>query len=282
MRPTLIGVPWDITTLGRKGARLAPEAIREELRRRLHPFDAVTGRAVEWEDAGDASVGVTHEEMLEGVRGVVSDRWKNGTGSVIGFLGGDHGVAYAGIRAVCSHFPELVVLNLDSHLDLRPPEQGPSNGDWARRMLEDLHRPLVEVGRGRFSNDEGSFETARKWGVLVVPAEELRRRGVPEAMKGVEAKVEAGRDVYLSLDIDVVQQAWAPGASAPSVDGVTVEEFLDIIDWASGRFRVRAFDICEVNPSVDPTGMTARLAGYAALRLLSQSTSRSPVSPASG
>ncbi|MCI4352273.1 MAG: arginase family protein [Thermoplasmata archaeon] len=270
MDPILLGVPWDGTTLGRKGARLAPGAIREELRQRLHPYDAASGHMVRWGDAGDATVGATHDEMLDGVSNAVAEQWKAGERPVIGLLGGDHAVAYAGIRAVRPFFPELMVLSLDSHLDLRPRDQGPSNGNWALRMIEDFRRPLVEIGRGRFSNDEGLFETARKSGVHVVPASELRRRGVSRAVEPVEAVTESGRDVYLSIDIDVVHQAAAPGATAPSVDGIAVDDLLDLLEWASRRFRVRAFDICEVNPPVDPTSVTARLAGYAALSLLSR------------
>lgn len=277
MDPILLGVPWDGTTLGRKGARLAPASIREELRQRLHSYDAATSHTVRWHDAGDATVGSTHDEMLEGVNNAVSDQWKAGARPVLGLLGGDHAVAYAGIRAVRPYFPELMVLSLDSHLDLRPRDQGPSNGNWALRMIEDFQRPLVEFGRGRFSNDEGLFETARKSGVHVVPASELRRRGVPRAVEPVEAATESGRDVYLSIDIDVVQQSAAPGATAPSVDGIAVDDLLDLVEWASRRFRIRAFDICEVNPPVDPTGVTARLAGYAALSLMSRVAPEDPM-----
>ncbi|MCI4348310.1 MAG: arginase family protein, partial [Thermoplasmata archaeon] len=150
MDPILLGVPWDGTTLGRKGARLAPAAIREELRQRLHPYDAATSHIVRWHDAGDATVGSMHDEMLEGVNNAISDQWKAGARPVLGLLGGDHAVAYAGVRAVRPYFPELMVLSLDSHLDLRPRDQGPSNGNWALRMIEDFQRPLVEFGRGRF------------------------------------------------------------------------------------------------------------------------------------
>jgi formiminoglutamase len=282
MNPILVGVPWDATTLGRKGAQLAPAAIREELRHRLHPYDAEARRSVQWEDAGDARVGGTYDEMLEGVTGIVSDRWRAGPQDLIGFLGGDHAVAYAGIRAVRSHFPDLTVLSLDSHLDLRPQGRAPSNGNWALRMIEDFHHPLVEVGRGRFSNDEGTLETAEKIGVCVVPAAKIREQGVAGSLGPAEKAIALGRDVYLSIDIDVVHQAAAPGVSAPSVDGISVEDLLEIIGWASRRFRVRAFDMCEVNPSVDPMGLTARLAGYVVLGLLSQMASeglagRSPV-----
>jgi formimidoylglutamase len=279
MNPILVGVPWDATTLGRKGARLAPSAIREELRHRLHPYDAEARRLVRWEDFGDVSVEGTHEEMLEGVSAFVSDRWREHPGAPIGFLGGDHAVAYAGIRAVRSYFPQLSVLSLDSHLDLRPEGPGPSNGNWALRMIEDFHHPLVEVGRGRFSNDEGTFESAQRLGVCVVPAAIIRERGVAGSMGPAETAIEIGSDVYLSVDIDVVHQSAAPGVSAPSVDGISVGDLLEIVDWVSRRSRVRAFDICEVNPSVDPTGLTARLAGYVALALLSQTASGSVEDP---
>ncbi len=166
-------------------------------------------------------------------------------------------------------FPNLMVISLDSHLDLRPRDQGPSNGNWALRMIEDFQRPLVEFGRGRFSNDEELFETARKGGVHLVSASDLRRQGVSRAVEPVEATTRKDRDVCLSIDIDVVHQAAAPGATAPSVHGIPVEDLLDLLDWASRRFRVRAFDVCEVNPPVDPTGVTARLAGYVTLSLLS-------------
>lgn len=277
MVPILAGVPWDATTLGRPGARLAPAAIREELRGRLHAFDAITGETVRWEDAGDAVVGTTHEEMLEGVNALLASRWKPGATPPIGFLGGDHAVAYAGVRAVQPFFPELTVISLDAHLDLRPLDAGPSNGNWALRMIEDLRRPLVTIGYGRFSNEERSFETARRTQARLLSARELRQHGVALAVRPLEDAIGAGRDVYLSVDIDVVDQAEAPGASAPSVDGIGVQELLELLDWVSRHFLVRAFDICEVNPTVDPTGRTARLAGYAALQLFSP---RPPSPPA--
>lgn len=267
MPPRLIGVPWDATTLGRKGARLAPEAIRRELGR-LHPYDAEGGRPVSWLAGKDLTLSEEHSDLLRAVGRAAEQEAKVDPEAPLVLLGGDHAISFAGIGALHKRFPEMEVVSLDAHLDLRATEAGPSNGNWALRMVETFHRPLRVAGVGRFSNDAELFEKARAHGVRWVSSRSIRERGVPEALSELRVEELRGRDVYLTLDIDVVDQSAAPGASAPAPDGLTAGSVVHLVEEVAAVARVRGFDIAEVNPTVDPAGITARLAAHLLLTFL--------------
>ena len=267
MPARLYGVPWDATTLGKKGARLAPEAIRRELAR-LHPYDAEGGRPVSWLAGKDLTLSGDHGDLLRAVGRLAEQEAKLDPEAPLVLLGGDHAIAYAGVGGLHKRFPDLEVVNLDAHLDLRPVEGGPTNGNWALRMMETFERPYRVIGVGRFANDPGLFDTARERGVRWVSAQAVRERGAPGALTEVGIEALRGKDIYLTLDIDVVEQGSAPGASSPAPDGLSVGQVRSLVEGIAEVGRVRGFDISEVNPVVDPSGITARLAAFLLLTFL--------------
>lgn len=263
----LLGVPWDATTLGRKGARLAPEAIRRELAR-MHPFDAEGGRPVAWLAGSDLTLSEEHADLLRVVGRAAERGAKSDPESPLVLLGGDHAIAYAGVGALHQRFPELEVVSLDAHLDLRSLEGPPTNGNWAERMIETFERPLWVAGVARFANDASLFETAKRRAVRWVSGSTIRQRGVAQAAHELGIENLRGKDLYLTLDIDVLDQAQAPGASAPTPDGLSVDQVGAWIDLLAATGRIRGFDVSEVNPTVDPAGITPRLAAHLLLTFL--------------
>lgn len=262
----LVGVPWDATTLGRKGARLAPEAIRRELAH-LHPFDATTGRPVAWLAGKDLTLSEEHGDLLRSVARVADQEATRDPEAPLVLLGGDHAISFAGVSAVHRRYPELRVLSLDAHLDLRGVEGGPSNGNWALRCVQELSVPYAVAGVGRFSNDPELLERARALRVPWASARDLRGEGRERALAPLLSFAK-GHDLYLTLDIDVVDQGQAPGVSAPAADGLSVELVGDLLARFSALARVRGFDVAEVNPTVDPAGITPRAAAYLLLGFL--------------
>lgn len=264
----LVGVPWDATTLGRKGSRLAPDAIRRELGR-LHPYDAREGKPVSWLAGRDLTLSEEHSDLLRSVARAAEQEERIDPEAPLVLLGGDHAVAYAGAMACRRRFPHLQVVSVDAHLDLRGTDQGPSNGNWATRWLTETHAPYTVLGVGRFANDAELFERARKENVRWVGAWTIREQGVPAALKPELDRVR-GKDIYLSVDVDSVDQSSAPGASSPAVEGLSVVEAVAIVRALRGTARVRGFDLCEVNPTVDPAGITPRLAAHLLLSFLAE------------
>lgn len=263
----LVGVPWDATTLGRKGARLAPGAIRAELGR-LHPFDARLGRPVAWLAGKDLTLSEEHGDLLRSVARAYEQVARSDPGSPLVLLGGDHAVAFAGATACRREFPGLRVVSIDAHLDLRGSTGGPSNGNWATRWLENGGGRLHVLGVGRFANDAPLFERAKEQKVDWVGAWTIRENGLARSLRAPLEELR-GADVYLTLDIDAVRQSSAPGASSPSPDGLRVEDVEGILSEVSRHAHVRGFDICEVNPTTDPSGITPRLAAHLLLAFLS-------------
>jgi formimidoylglutamase len=263
----LVGVPWDATTLGRKGARLAPSAIRHELGR-LHPFDARSGRPVAWLAGKDLTLSEDHGDLLRSVSRAAEQGAKLDPDAPLVLLGGDHAVAFAGASALHRRFPDLEVVSLDAHLDLRDLHGGPTNGNWATRWIEEAPGKLRVWGLGRFANGAALFELAKERRVEWVPSWAIRENGTGKAV-GASLATMRGKDVYLTLDIDSLDQASAPGASSPAPDGISVAEATELLSLVQRNARVRGFDICEVNPTVDPAGITPRLAAHLLLAFLS-------------
>lgn len=263
----LVGVPWDATTLGRKGARLGPEAIRRELAR-LHAFDAEGGHPISWLAGRDLTLGEDHAQMVRAVAKACQQERALDPEAPLVLLGGDHAIAYAGIRAVQAQFPELQVISLDAHLDLREAQDGPSNGNWLTRIRTEAKVPARVWGIGRFSNDAALFERARTEHVAWTSAHDLRKEGALAALRKNGLAGLRGKDLYVTLDIDVLDQGVAPGASAPAPDGLPVDVVRELLTAICETGRVRGFDLCEVNPTLDPAGITPRLAAYLLLTFL--------------
>ena len=246
----LFGVPFDGAVVGRKGARLGPDAIRAELRR-LKP--QAERRFL---DLGNARMPEGVREAGEAARAAMREAVRTRAFPVA--LGGDHSLTHGLVRGVVDELGPVAVLNVDAHLDVREAEP-PNSGTSFRRLVDDKVVPadwVTEVGVREFATSHRYVEWARRAGIRV-----HRDLVFPEVPRGA-----AG--VYLSLDIDVLDESAAPGVSAPTPGGPTTRELFDYLRELAARVPLVAMDVVETCPPLDQDNRTARAAAWSVLHVL--------------
>lgn len=267
----LFGVPFDGAVMGRPGARGGPDAIRGELAR-LKPWSLAGG---EWSrtvyDWGNVrlphgSVAEVHE-VVESAGIALRE-----AGHFPVALGGDHSLTFPLVKALEGRYGRLGVVNLDAHLDVRDVHGGALNSGQSFGRLVDLGlvpgANLVEVGIRDFANASRYADKARKLGATIISAREWREGGLGVIERAVEVASDGVDAVYLSVDVDVLDQAHAPGVSAPTPGGVDSSELFAAIGLVASRARLAGADFVEVAPSLDRDGVTSRAAAFAVMHLL--------------
>ncbi|MCX8161232.1 MAG: agmatinase [Candidatus Saccharicenans sp.] len=247
----IVGVPFDEKSSFRRGAAAGPEAIRRVSTGKCYNPDTELGVDLAEEtvlvDLGDVD---TSGDMLKTFAGI-EDRIGRvvADGAVPIILGGDHSITYPAVRAVAGKFKNLDLLHLDAHPDMYQDLYGDrlSHACPMARILEDrLVQNLVQVGIRATTPDMEAM--AKKYGVRTITAREF-----PE-----KPRLEFSNPLYISLDLDVFDPAFAPGVSHHEPGGLTSRQVLDLIQ--NLKARIVAFDIVELNPSRDVSEITASLA----------------------
>lgn len=269
-----IGFPWDMgASLGRPGARYAPNAIREACTwntNRIQDgklWDLETNTVVDLtnvrlRDMGDVPI-ASHDVLktFGDAEALVSKALDQGEMPLI--IGGDHSISLPGIRAVAAEGP-VGIIQLDAHLDLvdDSPQQGRySQSSQIRRALElpevDPKR-VVQIGLRGF-NYPHYQEFAKQQGVHQLTTKEAVALGAKEAAAQALAWAsQDGASVYFTLDIDVLDPSIAPGAGHLEFCGLSAEFVTELVRQCAPS--IKAFDIAEVNPLFDHHGMTSNLA----------------------
>ncbi|WP_335868949.1 formimidoylglutamase [Bacillus sp. 2205SS5-2] len=186
-------------------------------------------------------------------------------------LGGDHGVSFPSIRAFSEKFGRIGVIQWDAHHDVRNLEDGGrTNGTPFRSLIEGGHirgEDLIQIGIRDFSNAKAYDEYCSEQGITIHSMNDVDERGIrsiiEEALTELQDRVDM---IYLSVDMDVVDQAFAPGCPAIGPGGITSRELLSSVKLASAHPKVKAMDIVEIDPSQDFRKMTSRLAANTVLQ----------------
>lgn len=240
-----------------KGAAEAPRVIREALRCTASNMCSEDLRdlsgAPDIIDAGDLNI----EDYLTGIS-VPVEKWLERSARVVA-LGGDHSVTYPVIRAFAKYYGDLNILHLDAHPDLYDSLDGQRFSHacpFARIMEEKLAKRLVQIGIR--ANTPHQAEQARRFGVETITAAEWNLSRMP-VFNG---------PVYISLDLDVLDPAFAPGVSHHEPGGLSSREVLQIIQ--SVNAPMVGADIVELNPARDVQGITASAAAKFLKEILSK------------
>ena len=259
-----IGVPLDIGTSNRPGARLAPRQIRDESRM-LRPYNMAT-RAAPFDslriaDLGDVAINTFNLEKSVAIIESYFDRVL-AAGIIPLTMGGDHTIALPILRAMHRKHGPVGLVHVDAHADVNDTMFGEriAHGTPFRRAVEegllDCHR-VVQIGLRGTGYAADDFDWPRQQGFRVVQAEECWHRSLAPLMEEVRQKV-AGGPVYVSFDIDGLDPAYAPGTGTVEIAGLTVPQALEIIRGLKG-LPIVGGDLVEVSPPYDPTGNTALL-----------------------
>ena len=246
--PTLLGLPYDGASSFRRGAAAAPRLIREALRSPSSnswseggvDVGAVTALA----DAGDVDL-ANVADVRGAIESAVASVLRGGLGRPVA-LGGDHSVTYPVLRALRPSCPALTVLHVDAHPDLYDQFEGNRFSHacpFARVMEDRLADRLVQVGIRTLNAHQR--EQADRYGVEVIDMRAWASGARPE-VRG---------PVYLSVDVDALDPAFAPGVSHREPGGLSVRELLTIVQGIDGP--IVGADVVEFNPGQDPVGLTA-------------------------
>jgi agmatinase len=259
----LAGIPYDGSAVYRKGARLAPQSIRE-LSAAVPPVTE-DGRLLKGlcvQDLGDLDPGADIEHGWS----MAADRLAEvPAATFLTVLGGDHCTAIATLGAQARRHPGLSLLWVDAHPDLCDFSRG---GRWTcgcalRRALEvsgiDPRRVVIAGGRD-YDPEELDFIASHD--MLLVSAAQLAR-DFEGSVHSIATRL-AGSKVHVSFDIDALDPAFAPGTEIPSAGGLSTREALELLRIATHRAQLVGLDVVEVSPPYDHGDVTV----FAALKLI--------------
>ncbi|MDQ1277438.1 MAG: Agmatinase [Thermodesulfobacteriota bacterium] len=253
----VIPVPYDLTSTYQSGSRQGPAAILaasanmelydEELRKVTYLEGIFTASPIEVDARGP-------DRMIGAIRQVVSDVLMDKKIPVL--LGGEHSVTLGAVQAVQAAFPDLTVLQLDAHADLRESYQGtPFSHACIARRIQELC-PLVQAGIRSLSEEEAIFMkegTIKTFSADFILDEPAWIDKICEHLTG---------DVYITIDLDVLDPAFMPSTGTPEPGGVSWREVLRLVRGVAKKCRVRGFDVVELSPipgHVAPDFLAAKL-----------------------
>jgi agmatinase len=269
---SVAGIPLDIGTTNRSGARFGPQAIRQASRMLVdgaHPTAWINPAELMLSDIGDFRIALGDipaslkaiEEQAAGVDHLVA-------------LGGEHGITLALLRALARRTGPLALVHFDAHVDTWPDNFGQSYGHGSvfyHAIEEGLVEPrrMIQIGiRSPVQRDVFDWTVGR--GVTIVAGQEVHEQG-PQAVAERICSVVGDAPCYLSFDIDALDPAFAPGTGTPEIGGLASWQAQSILRRLTG-LRFLGMDVVEVAPAYDVAEITALAAATMVFEYLALTT----------
>src|SRR5688572_17951779 len=270
----IVGAPFDVAVTHRPGARFGPRAIRgasyltqwsfHHLGLRIQPFNHLTGI-----DAGDAlcipgTIERSHDAIRDKLRGILE-----AAPECLPFvLGGDHSITYPSAGVVADHHDRKVgIVHFDAHADAANDSWGVSlsHGTPMRRLIENGHvagRNFVQVGLRGYWPPPYVLDWMAEQGMRSHFMSEIEERGFDAVIiEAIEQALDGPELVYLWVDVDVLDPAFAPGTGTPEPGGLDARELLRAVRRVVREVPFAGMDVVEVSPPYDgPGGITAEVA----------------------
>jgi agmatinase len=252
----VFGVPFDVTSTYRTGARFGPNAIRQaSLNIETYSFrTSIDVEDLRLHDLGDLHVSTDTEETLKRTSLVIKDILEVGKIPVV--IGGEHTITLGVVKGLAKKAEKTAIVSFDAHLDLRSEFMGLklSHTTFMRRINEQLKpAKIIEVGTRAVCKEELAY--ARKAGIEFFTAQKIREEGSKRITKQLKQILAKYKNLYLSVDMDVLDPAFAPAVQNPEAEGLEAHTLLDILCDLCDK-RVVGFDVVEVAPNYDQ-GTTA-------------------------
>ena len=257
-----VGVPFDIGTSNRAGARFGPCAIRAEscllrpynMATRAAPFDSL-----QIADIGDVAINTFNaQKSMDIITDAYDEILRHDCTPLT--LGGDHTIALPILRAMHKKYGPLGMVHIDAHADINDNMFGEkiAHGTPFRRAVEEGlldGKRVAQIGLRGTGYTAEDFDWPRSQGFCVVQAEECWYKSLAPLMAEIRAQLGSG-PVYLSIDIDGLDPSFAPGTGTPEIGGLTIWQALEIIRGCRG-LNIVGGDLVEISPPYDLSGNTA-------------------------
>ncbi len=249
-RYVICGVPFDGTSSFRTGSRLAPQEMRAasynfETYNSFFDIDLID---VQIHDAGDLEVASTIDETLEKISVTAEKYIRDGKLPIM--LGGEHSLTFPFVNACKSKYPDLGFVVLDAHMDLRQEYRGEKNSHAciSRHIIENVTQKYASVGIRSGNREE--YDYVNENNIKVFSAEDVFSNGIESVIDDIRNEIKG--PIYLSVDMDAIDPAYAPALGTPEPYGLTPRDVREVI--SSLAPKIVGFDLVEIAPEYDSGG----------------------------
>jgi formiminoglutamase len=272
----ILGAPLSKPSISHSGASFAPDAIRRCLNSfttyNIEEETDISGKTII--DFGDIAMHPTtieecHQRIYQSTKEIAQIEAAPFT--II--LGGDHSITTSTVKAIKETKGTVGIIQLDAHHDLRNTEDGgPTNGTPFRRLVEKGHlkgEHLIQIGIRNYANAKAYHDYAIENGVTVYTMKDVRQCAMQELIESAINQLDPKVDtIYLSVDMDVLDQAYAPGCPAIGPGGMDPDTLSEAVQTAIRHPKVQTMDIVEIDPTLDIRDMTSRIASLLMINAL--------------
>ena len=265
----IFGVPFDATSTYRTGARFGPNEIRQASLN-IETYSFRSGLDVEdlaLYDAGDLHVSTDAKKTIDMTKLVVEDILASGKMPVV--LGGEHTITLGIAKGLGAKAAKTAIVSFDAHLDLRTEFLGLTLSHTTfMQLISKQVKPAKIIEVGTRSVCKGELAYAKKAGVEFFTSQQIIKQGSEQIAKQLKEKLAPYENVYLTVDMDVLDPAFAPAVQNPEPEGITTTALLDIVCALCDK-RVIGFDVLEIAPIYDQ-GVSAVVAAKVMFEMLCQ------------
>ena len=247
----VFGVPFDVTSTYRTGARFAPNAIRQaSLNIETYSFRTkIEVEDLALHDLGDLHVSTDVKKTVEILKLVVADIVATGKTPVA--IGGEHTITVGILKGLGAKTQKTTLVSFDAHLDLRREFLGVklSHATFMRCISEEVKpAKIIEVGTRAVCKEELAY--AEKAGIDFFTSQQIRKEGSARIAQRLRKELAPYENIYLSIDMDVLDPAYASAVQNPEPEGIDTHTLIDIVGGICDK-RVVGFDVVEIAPNYD-------------------------------
>ncbi|WP_028968758.1 arginase family protein [Sphingomonas sp. URHD0057] len=255
----LLGAPLAVGSVTPGACDQAPALLRRTLRR-IGLYDVETGRelATGVADRGDVALpGSTIEAAMPLIREAVAASTEAHALTLL--VGGNNAITRPAVLGLGGALDEIGLITLDAHFDMRELDEGLSNGNPVRALIEDglPGANIAQVGLAPFANSRAMHEDAIAAGNLVITIGDVRAQGIAQAIQHALDHVAHCDALVIDCDIDVIDRAQLPGAPGARPGGMAAHDFFWAVRKLASDPRVRVVDLTEWDPSLDASDLSA-------------------------
>jgi agmatinase len=264
----VLGVPFDATSTYRRGARFAPNAIRQASLN-IETFSIRSNYDTEnlhLSDLGDLHVSDDPKKTIEKLSLVTKDLFNQNKIPIT--IGGEHTITLGVLNGLKKKSQQTALIVFDAHLDLRKEFLGLNLSHTTfMRLINENIKPatIIEVGTRALSSEELAYSKKKK--INFFTSHQIRKEGSKKVAAEINNIISSYQNVYFSIDMDVLDPAYAPGVQNPEPEGIETHTLLDIICSICDN-RLLGFDVVEVTPIYD-NGLSSIAASKIILETLS-------------